>query len=62
MKESNYWQQFLNTGKVEDYLRFREIQCCQNRTEEQMVTGDSSYAGVCKINRNGVEDGAYRGI
>lgn len=23
MKEINYWQQFMNTGKVDDYLRYR---------------------------------------
>lgn len=24
MKIVNYWEQFLNTGKIEDYLAYRE--------------------------------------
>ena len=62
MKELNYWQQFLNTGRIEDYLKFRENQEEDNISEEHIVMGDNPYAGICKVNRNGFEDGAYRGI
>lgn len=62
MKGLNYWQQFLNTGSVEDYLKFRDIQEKKNIAEESVVMGENPYAGVCKINRDRTEDSAYRGI
>ena len=60
MEGLNYWQQFLSTGSVEDYLNFRKIQ--GNTTEDYMVMGDNPYAGVCEVNRDCIEDSAYRGI
>lgn len=66
MKELNYWQQFLNTGRIDDYLSFRENQEYKAETGsvsgEHNIVGDNPYAGVCKVNRNSAEDGAYRGI
>ncbi len=62
MKESNYWQQFINTGRVEDYLKFRETADASGRTGEYAAMGENPYAGIHKINGNGFEDGAYRGI
>ena len=56
MKGLNYWQQFLSTGSVEDYLNFRKIQ--GNTTEDYMVMGDNPYAGVCEVNRDCIEDSA----
>lgn len=60
MKELNYWKQFLNTGSVEDYLKFREIQGKGNISEECMIMGEHPYAGVCEVNRNRAKDSAYR--
>ncbi len=62
MKESNYWQQFINTGRVEDYLKFRETADTGGRDGEYAAVGENPYAGIHKIDGNGFEDGAYRGI
>ncbi len=53
MEETNYWDQFLNTGNVNDYLNFKQ---------KEQGQGDQPYAGNSERNRNDIEDGAYRGI
>jgi len=59
MKALNYWQQFTETGDPKDYLSFKE----EERNKQENVTGRANeYAGDGKSNRNGVEDGAYRGF
>lgn len=60
MKGLNYWQQFLSTGSVEDYLEFRKSQGKGNTAEDYMIMGDGPYAGVCEVNRDCIEDSAYR--
>lgn len=62
MKESNYWQQFLNTGRIEDYLKFRETAAEGSVSREHAGMGENPYAGICEVDRDGFEDGAYRGI
>lgn len=70
MKERNYWQQFLSTGSIDDYLSFRNSQeetdvsgpDTDKVPDGSTVVGDNPYAGIYKTNRNGFEDGAYRGI
>lgn len=62
MKESNYWQQFLNTGRIEDYLKFREKSKGDSTAVRCAVMGENPYAGIHKIDRDGFEDSAYRGI
>ena len=37
MKELNYWQQFLNTGRIEDYLKFRETAAEEGVSREHAV-------------------------
>ncbi len=73
MQNLNYWKQFENTGKIEDYLNYR---CCfsdgegQQRnpvTEDTVIkdggkVGENSYAGIHMCNRNDIEANAYRGI
>ena len=78
MQNLNYWKQFENTGKIEDYLKYR---CCFSDGEGQQrnpviggnamtdVTmnvrgevGENSYAGIHMRNRNDIEANAYRGI
>lgn len=63
MKEQNYWQQFLSTGSVEDYLSFKNKKEREAAPAEKEASAeDNRYAGICKANRNGFEDSAYRGI
>ena len=69
MKETNYWQQFMNTGSINDYLNYRMES--RDNDNNHMSSGNSvsstvrdlgvnSYAGVCSSNRNNIEDGACR--
>ena len=77
MKKTGGWQQFVNSGKVEDYLRFREMECRQDgrakdenlvvpyptsAVKEHIVMGEYPYAGVGEINRDRAEDSADRRI
>lgn len=58
MKEINYWQQFLNTGKVEDYLSYKH----QEVAEQSVQKGDHPHAGTGQCYRNDFKSGAFRGI
>lgn len=62
MKKSNYWQQFLSTGKIEDYLVYHQIESDNQQKKSTGSTGVDSYAGVCERDRNDFKDGAYRGL
>ncbi len=55
MKETNYWEKFVNSGKVEDYLTFKEAMV---NKEEQ--SGDYPYAELYRSNGNDYKDSAYR--
>ena len=69
MKETNYWQQFMSTGSISDYLNYRNV-CNEGNTStldsgertSGMVrdVGVNSYAGVCSSNGNNFKDGACR--
>ena len=54
MNEMNYWKQFFCTGKVEDYLKYK--QCREERTQEPTdntkVKEESPYAGFYDGNGN----------
>ena len=57
MKEINYWNQFMHSEKVEDYLKFK------NRAkEEKNPKGDMGSAGFYSRNRDDYQGSAYRGI
>ena len=58
MKEENYWQQFLNTGRIEDYLFYKQ----QNKAEEKQKKEEHSDAGAVQRYRNHIESGTFRGI
>lgn len=58
MKEINYWQQFLNTGKVDDYLSYLS----HKRTEEPKEEGVHPDAGTGACYRDHFEGGTFRGI
>ncbi len=76
MQTLNYWKQFENTGRIEDYLSYREE--CQGRqgaekdwktsghreqepgTVRQERTGN--YAGVHTCDRNDLKTEPLRGV
>lgn len=61
MKEINYWQQFMSSGKVEDYLSYKR----QDNQEKQDIgqgRGEEPDAGTFRGNRNYTEGGTFRGI
>ena len=69
MKEINYWQQFMNTGSINDYLNYRNS--CNDINGGDLFSGErasgsvrdvgvNSYAGVCSSNGNNFKDGACR--
>ena len=53
--EERYWKQFMTTGKVDDYLSYKEVSICEERTESkgQGSESDNSY-------RNGAILRSYR--
>ena len=55
MKEINYWNQFMKSGKVEDYLLFKS----ENK-EEKNPKGEVTGAGFYKRNRDDYQGSAYR--
>ncbi len=58
MKELNYWQQFLNTGKVDDYLSYLK----QKEINEPAKKGEYPNAGTFQCYGNDIEGGTFRGI
>ena len=55
MKEISYWNQFMKSGKVEDYLLFK------NETkEEKNPKGEVTGAGFYERNRDDYQGSAYR--
>ena len=47
MNEMNYWKQFYCTGKVEDYLKYKQCRDDLKRdvTDNNKVKEERSYAG-----------------
>lgn len=58
MNEMNYWKQFFCTGKVEDYLKYK--QCREDEKQERIdnskVKEDSPYAGFYHGNGDSYKD------
>lgn len=55
---AGYWQRFVSTGRVEDYLRYsRSAGMQENR---QGKSGADPYAGFYHSDGNGIETDAYR--
>jgi len=52
MNEINYWEQFCQTGKINDYLRFKE------QTEKQETMGEQLHARSCYSDRDDHKSGA----
>jgi hypothetical protein len=55
MKEISYWDQFISSGKIEDYLKFKE----QTRNESSSK-GEAVSAGFYHRNGNDYQGSAYR--
>jgi hypothetical protein len=55
MKEINYWEQFMNTGRIDDFLAYknaqREEQSVEGEKEEK--SGEHSHAGIYRDYGNG---------
>lgn len=61
MKEKNYWEQFMQSGRIEDYLYFRE-QCDrvgQTEAMKNVTEGENLHAGFCCSDGNGAKNGGY---
>lgn len=59
MKNENYWDQFMQSGRIEDYLHFREESGRVREEESGNVTkGENPNAGFYHRNGDGFEDGA----
>ena len=56
MKETNYWQQFLRTGRVEDYLSYLK----QKPNNEPVHKGEDSGAGSMQCYRTDIKSGTFR--
>lgn len=55
MNEISYWDQFLSSGKVEDYLKFKE-----QTNEYKRSEGEAVSAGFSGRNRDDYQGSAYR--
>lgn len=63
MKETNYWEQFLSTGKLSDYLSYKGVTGQEeNMTDETVKKGVYPNAGTGQCYRNDIESGTFRGI
>ena len=58
MNDENYWQQFMASGKVEDYLRYACLKEAKEASKETL--GENPYAGLVFRDRDGVEPDSYR--
>lgn len=55
MNEKSYWDQFISSGKVEDYLKFKE-----QSKDCKSFEGERTSAGISNCNRDGYQGSAYR--
>lgn len=62
MKEISYWDQFMQSGKVEDYLKFKNETFDNVTKEERNPKGDMLSAGFDSRDRDDYQGSAYRGI
>lgn len=59
MKEINYWQQFVHTGKVDDYLQYRSS--TKENADDEIREG-AGYAGLRGSDGDRAQGRADRGI
>ena len=60
MREINYWEQFLCSGKIADYLAYRGKE--EEGRRERGCAGAFSHAGTGQCYRDDIESRAGRGI
>ena len=55
MKEINYWEQFMVTGKVEDFLAYKNAEKTTNPPDHdwKKESGEHSHAGIYRDYGNG---------
>lgn len=58
MRVINYWEQFLSTGKINDYLAYREEEASESKEDE----GAGKGAGADQCYRDNFKGGTDRGI
>lgn len=60
----NHWNSFLNSGKISDYLLYKENQTLNDNKQQEQVSsvGENPYAGIRNGNRPCIKDATYRGI
>lgn len=51
MKDLDYWDRFLNTGRIEDYLAYRE----DKQDEPDRDEGANVYAGTDQRHRDDIK-------
>lgn len=63
MKMVNYWEQFLSTGKIDDYLAYREEKAnMQKAAEPEKDEGADTSAGTGQCYRDDFKNGTRWGI
>ena len=55
MNEMSYWDQFAGSGKVEDYLKYKE-----QTKDSSSSKGEAVSAGFYNRNRDDYQGSAYR--
>lgn len=51
MQKDEYWKQFVTTGKVFDYLNFKEKECDEKLPSQR---GEASYGTAYCCDRDGI--------
>lgn len=61
MKEVSYWDKFMHSGKIEDYLNFKsEAGKEMSKNREDSEKGDYPHAGFYCGNGDSAKGDAYR--
>lgn len=58
MRALNYWEQFLSTGKVGDYLSYRDNLSCQEKESEKEGGKEGRSEGFNQCYGDGPENRA----
>ena len=63
MKSWNYWQQFMDSGKVEDYLRYVRMEAeGPDGMARRLDAGAGQHEGIHMGDGNGPKSDAYWGV
>lgn len=54
MKEINYWEQFMSTGKIEDFLAYKNA-VRKEEEEQREQSGEQLHAGDYRDYGDGVK-------